>query len=210
LIKDIIKVKRLEKGYETYVDGEKYPIRGCFKNEKCVLVHQVKRLIPTIFKTAKNPIGIIYLWMNWKTYLDYIYFVLRDVYYQSVKYYSQPVREIYRLIKSEKIRDIVCAILEFDPGYRYPFQNIIGELNKDNFEKNPIKELKRLLGLLKKRGGDYFHNKVQVDLILLLLIVSPNIKRKLKEIVRELNIDEIKFSVEDEYWSKRMPSNYKF
>ena len=218
-IKDVVDFKRwdypedkLDYGCLTYLEGEEYPMRSCNQNDRCVALHQVKRLIPVMARTLKNPIGIIYFILNWEKYLEYIHFSLRDVYYKDPKFYSQPVAEIYWSIKNEKIRDIICAVLEFDNGYRFPFQDIFSELDVVKFNRNPIKEMKRLFEMLVERSNGYFSGKVSknLSLIINLLWLRPGLVKEIKNIVNKIDIGEILFSTEDIYWTKRLPSSYQF
>ena len=192
-------------GCETYVEGHPYPVRGCF-NDKGIIVHQFKRLIPTLLDSLdgnifRKIIGLIYLALNWRRYLNFVHWGMRDVFYDR-KFYQQPVREVYDLIDDEKIRDIVCAVLEHDDAYRYRFQDVLSELDKDAFEDHPIKELRRLNELYWERENEKrLKIKMAINLATVYLLFNRKLLKYVKEKVQELDLDEIKLSVEDIYWT---------
>lgn len=123
--------------------------------------------------------------------------------------YSQPVKEVRRVLKGrldQNLIDALALILEYDSAYRNRFQDIIVELNKDNLNK-PAKEIIRLLDILLKRDyGDNFEGANNSKwgnikrLIKLVFIFSPKIKKQITAILKDINIDEVKFSKEDIYW----------
>ena len=78
--------------------------------------------------------------------------------------YCMAVREVYRAFDQPRdeeklktlelrmmLKDIICTVLEFDNAYRYRFQDIIVELDKEAVKKNPRKELLRLLDVMGER-----------------------------------------------------------
>lgn len=79
--------------------------------------------------------------------------------------YCRSVREIYRafslpvseneryksILLREQMRDILCMHLEFDNAYRFRFQDVIAELDRDKFKKNPVKEIMRLFNVMSER-----------------------------------------------------------
>lgn len=209
-------LKILDKGCETWIEGEKYPMRVFtdIVHNRNLQVTKTKRLIPVILKTLKSPFAFIYLWFNWKDYVDYMWFTLQDVFMDCDRY-SQPVREIYRVLSGwsiliDKIRDIVCAILEFDIAYRYRLQDIVSLLNKKEFAKNPLREIRRLIYILREReiSGDNGMGKFMIVIPFLWILRFKFIK--LKEIIKDINLDEIKLSKEDIYWTNSGYEEYNF
>jgi len=123
--------------------------------------------------------------------------------------YSQPVKEVRRVLRGMMdgyLLDALTLILEYDSGYRYRFQDIIAELNKEALAKNPAKEVMRLLDVLTFREGlgkaiDPASKWQKLKrLIPLLFFVCPKIKRQVVKILTEMNIDEVKFDKSDLYW----------
>lgn len=127
-------------------------------------------------------------------------------YIRSVDKLSQAPREFYRVIWKvfgEKLRDIITIILEGDPAYRYRLQDILINVDIDKLKENPIKEILRLIDILMAREKiDGMNEKwrfAKVGLVLVLTI-NPKLKNKIKDLLLELDLDEIELSKEDLYW----------
>jgi hypothetical protein len=215
-MKEVVDFVELDEGCEMWVKGEKYPMRGCFDTDKVATLTQIKKIIPVLARgfsgkcIIKKLVSLLYLLFNWKNFIFFIHQGLRDVYFEDPKRYSQPVRELYRVLDGE-IRDIVCAILENDTAYRYRLQDIFAEINKKEFERHPIKEIKRLWTLSNNREKGRMLNAKGIRLeYIKFLILFPKLIKKLKGIVREINLDEIKLSVEDIYWTNQGWAEYDF
>jgi hypothetical protein len=232
-VKVVDRFEVLDKGCQLWVQNERYPIRGNTPEDKVSVLTQYKKIIPmwvrflTGYKdelitfTKKNKVQQFLILLGLIQYkeffINWIWYGLQEV-YSDVDCYIPPVREIYRLIKDEKIRDIVCAVLAYDTAYRYRFQDLIGELSKENFNRNPYKEIKRLmeLGLIREvhpEGGKGVHGLHKIKKIIPLFNLYLRFNRKLlkeiKEIVEQIDINEVKLSVEDIYWTNRYP-DYDF
>lgn len=96
----------------------------------------------------------------------YVYIFYRQIDRFKVRplRYSDAIRELHRAFSYEELdeqvseqafrnqlRDIICMVLEFDNAYRFRFQDIIVELDKEKLAKNPTKEILRLLAELSSR-----------------------------------------------------------
>jgi uncharacterized protein (UPF0297 family) len=215
LTREIVDFKVTEDGCETYYAGEPYPIRLCLQPDKQDTIARVKRLIPSLLRTVSNHkiIGALYLWLNWKELVDYIHFALTDV-YAKPDYYNQPVRELYMVLSDrgiDQIRDIVCAVVEYDSAYRFRFQDIAGELNQYRMATEPIEELKRLWSIYQEREGEPSQKFSKfMPFVLWLLKLNTKLLDLLKEIAKDLNIDEVKPNAADTYWMLNGGDYYKY
>lgn len=220
----------LEEGSLTHLEGEKYPIRGVMPPDKVAELAKFKKIFPlflkflngdnygdttfskkNIFKKLSIGTSII---LYKEFFINYIWWGLRDV-YADYKCYSQPTRELYRIIKNNQVRDIACALIEYDTAYRYRFQDIMAEVNKTNFQKHPILEIKRLAELLFERERDKNWESGMgkfrkfMPLAYIYLFFDRKLLKAIKKFVDELNIDEVKLSPEDIYWTNTYP-DYDF
>lgn len=233
-VRDVTAFNELEKGCETWVEGHRFPIRGCIQDERIDTVIQIKRLLPTMVKTFNGNIfskiiTIGYFKKNWKYYLDFLNHALRNVYYikeedgeivPAPELYSQPVRELYRVMSGwnvviDKIRNVLCSFIEHDSAYKYRFQDVFGEFDVINFQINPIKELSRVLDLMFFRESkDLNHGmgkfKKITPIALLYLRLNRKLLKQVKEILSKIEIDEIKMNESDKYWSGMMNYSYRF
>lgn len=228
---ETLRFEKLDKGGLVYMKDEAYPMRISASYEKVVTVVTAKKIMAVIANTIrdegifKNLFLVLGIMQSWQVYVIWIHNFLKGALQDNPDRYSQPVREMYRAFNSVfgesqpitpimRMRDIVCAILEYDTAYRYRFQDIVSELNKENFNKNPHKELKRLISILSVRenvAGDEqsrLHGTLKIlkivpFFLLYLRIFGRNFWKGIQKIVNEMDINEIKPSVEDTYWMNK-------
>lgn len=125
---------------------------------------------------------------------------------------SQAMRSLHNSFSSQKIkdakideirimlRDIICHILELDNAYRFRAQDLVEELDKTNLNKNPIKELNRILTIAQGRETT---QEISDTWKLLKLFNSFYLRfdRKMlylvKNVLNDLDIDKFKLTPED-------------
>ena len=156
-----------DKGCACFLEGEKYPMRAHIVDTKVSACCNMKRLIPLItrFILGKGEfsksnwfqrfVRALEIKDTYPLFKEFVHFTLMDEFLELNRY-SQPVRELYRVIpeKWSKERDIACFFLEYDMAYRYRFQDVLVELDKEAFKNNPAKEIGRLFDILSSREGD--------------------------------------------------------
>ena len=218
----IVKFEQLKQGCLVWIKGDKYPIRGNMITDKVEDLSKTKKIALLFFNfLASKEINVfkkILVFVSAKQYckllLGIAHWQLKDIYYigDEIRFYSQPTIEIYRSLSGwslliDKIRDIICAIIEFDMAYRYRAQDGISLINKDAFAKKPIKELKRVAGIFfdREQGGSgivMFFEKYKF-FIFLYLVFNRKIIKQLQKIVEKIDIKEVELSKEDIYWSNK-------
>jgi hypothetical protein len=98
-------------------------------------------------------------------------------------------------------------------AYCYRFQDLISSINKKNFENNPVQEAKILFWramdreTLDVRGNGLQKFKKLLPMALFLFRFIP--KKKIKGFVREIDLNHIKLSKEDIYWTN-IVDNYNY
>lgn len=139
-------------GIDIYLRGQKYPYPGYPDYRKLEISDIVKRtsLMWIQFFKSLPKFKIILLMKNIKKFvsrwLTFFTWILGN-HRLKPRFYSRPVREIYRLFdiliersdQSQKdkfipIRDAVCMVLEFDNAYRFMLQDVIAEMNIDEIK----------------------------------------------------------------------------
>jgi hypothetical protein len=223
---DVEDFKILDKGCLMYIKGHPVPMRGNFAIESNHIVHGTKRastlfayfLIGKRYWNSNFKIGwlgrimiLIGAFQYWKLMFEWIARNFESIEMDKDRY-CQPVREIYRLIKDEKIRLIICSILEFDDAYRYRVQDLFSILNKDLFEKNPIKELKRLWKICVVRespNAGFTKFNFIFPFVMIYIKFNRKLFKEIKEFFMNIDLNEIKLSIEDIYWSN-MKTQYNF
>jgi len=208
-------IKFTKNGIVSYLVGEKYPVRFYTPQKFVNIVTVYKRSFALIIEKGIIGLLILYfgrkIWSEWsKNYFRWNPILLKE------EYWSQPVKEIRRVLKTAKIvdetlKDGISIIFQNDMAYCYRSQDILGELNKDNLQKNPLKEIRRLVDLYISReiGTTHLKKGVERTRKYLWLLRFKGLK-EIKAILMDLNIDEIKLSTEDIYWTNIVPGyNYR-
>lgn len=223
-ISNVTDFKELEKGCLLFVEGEAYPMRMSISADRVRDVSVVKRAIPMLLKglgkkgLVRKSISALGLLANFTEIIDWMHFALQEVYTEPDRY-SQPVRELYRVMTgrgelTEKLRDIFCAILEYDCAYRFRFQDIAMEMDITTMKYGPIEEMDRLFGIIMERevdkdGGGFSRFLRYKKYIFWYLKVNRKLLKEVSSILSSINISEVWPSVEDRYYMLRS-SNYLY
>ncbi len=178
--KDVEPLKQVvfgdEGGVLTYMGEHPYPYKGFPWGdvvEKMDIVKKVSKGILGGFYHSTNKRS----WLQ-KIFLLPCMWIFKDLIYAEVYAfhrfvgrfrlkplrYCTAIRELHRAYSYEqpgedpqtrdlrlKFRDLLCMHLEYDNAYRYRFQDLFPELNKDLLVKNPIKELTRMFDIAIER-----------------------------------------------------------
>lgn len=113
-------------------------------------------------------------------------------------------REILRVCDvlrvDRRISDAIGVVLEQDLSYRIPLQDILLCLDKSAVQRNPAKEVKRLMGILDSRWkhGDRGWKKIGWALWFLIKIV-PSFRKFLRDFAREIDLDKVRLNTIDLY-----------
>jgi hypothetical protein len=212
-----------EGGIFTYFEGIDLPVKGYADGETVERVDEAKKMAMTmlwglfrmskikfllllIFKRQIEELGESLIISFW----EYIH-----KYRPKENRYCKTVREILLLFETtdydvenkvlwHRIKDNICMVLEYDDAYRYRFQDIVEELNKEDFAKNPIKEMKRLFNIIAEReDSDVMRNKWKmISSYVFLLRLKPFFFKKLVEIVSLMELKEVKMDEADRYHAK--------
>ena len=197
-----------EQGYLTKYFGVKTPYKGWIDTDRIDRVTITKKAFRELIRA---------MWFRPKALFNSFLTLyraeggLRD--YRLNDYEFCPaVRELIRVGKKVNEDLAYCAgmFIYFSPTYRVWLQDIIGELDKENFDKNPLTEILRLkrifMGRLERYQSGNPERKM-VNMLWWLLIGAITLKRKqAKEIVRDLDISKVKLDALDRYYCLRRDS----
>lgn len=131
--------------------------------------------------------------------------------------YSVPVWEIGKLVKRfllnlgfsdevcQNATTIVMMILEFDNAYRYRFQDLFGETNKEKLQ-NLIKEIERIFKIYLDRELQYkdlkdwgARGKFYKVYMLRYMFYIPKFKKAFLKALEDVDLDKIKFDINDRF-----------
>jgi hypothetical protein len=140
-------------------DGYIYPMMwiGAPPEETLQMATAYKRIIPILSeymrKIRKNPFILLALKDFFTPLIDFIHFGLRATYLLDREGYSKSPRVLYDFISSlkinedtrDKIRDILCFIIQFDYAYKGRLFDGAENLDKTQFVKERVKLVNKLI-----------------------------------------------------------------
>ena len=230
--KDVQSLEKVELpisgGVLTYMTGNEYPYRGFPFHEFVDKIDFIKKLsrgvLSGLFHEVKrvNRLWLITLlpaiWFFKPLVYSAIYSFHRLIVRSRIKpdKYSEPIRELHAAFSyddyledgktrqlSQWLKDILCMILEFDNAYRFRFQDVIEELDKENLKKNPLNELDKFLTSMQSRelGQDI---KDTWYLLRLFCKFYLRFDRRMRNIITDtlyrLDLTKLKLSDDDKYF----------
>ena len=192
---------------QSVIKNETHRIRFYTPHEDVYIVGIYKRLFAILAREGFWGLFTIYInrkaWGKWLTRIfEYFPLPLKD------EYWSQPVRELRRVLKlfkiEESILDGISLIFEEDMAYRYPLQDLMGEIDKTN---DSGVEVRRLLDILIARDNQ--RNKFLWLKVKKYIWITWLWRKQIKKFIQEINIQEMMLSEDDRYWVKDRTS-YRF
>lgn len=224
-------------GVLTYMLNNELPFKGFPFNEFVDKIDVIKKIqraaLSSIYHSTKKRswFQLIRLalvpWLFGDLIKAYIYVFYRQIDRFKIKpiRYSDAIRELHRAFTVAnpdeqvsdqefryQVRDIVCMVLEFDNAYRFRFQDIIVELDKEKLAQNPSKEIVRLLNELSSRElvqevKDTW--KLARYFLPIYLRFNKPLRHSLVNVLTALDLEKVKLSPEDIQFSKTR-KDYKF
>lgn len=227
-------------GILTYMEGHEQPYRGFPFHEFVEKIDIIKKITRTTLSGAyhavKDKPKILFLtllpalWVIKPMIRIFVYVFYRMIDRFKIKTirYSQPIREVYRALSVDKnlnekfierefrlqFRDLLCMTAEFDNAYRYRMQDVLVEMDKKALKDNDLKELTRLLDILKAREKTQ-EIKDTWKLLKFFIRFYLRFDRKLRDLIinllLELDMKEIELSIEDRHYCEpRKDYNFGF
>jgi hypothetical protein len=193
-------------GVRMYINSLELPVRLCPNTDSLNIIAIYKRFFISIVRgnLLQKIIGLIFILSSKKwlyEWLEYT-FNLNQILLKD-EHWSQPVKEIRRVLKNRfnpVLIDAISTILEYDNAYRFRLQDILSELDKSQLKGfKVIKELQRLFDIIHTR--ELSQNPVERTWLNMkkftYLLIIPQIRKLVIDILKDLNIDEIRFNNED-------------
>ena len=112
----------------------------------------------------------------------------------------------------KNLGDFIYIFMEADTGYRFPAQDTLPNLNKENLRKSFYEELNRLLLIpIKRTNHENQYNKyIYIRKVILMSMILPEVRNIFKDFLLELNLDKIRLDDDDWYFClQRKHHNYK-
>lgn len=204
------------------LEGAKEPLRGFTDTPTLNVVTVYKRFAPLIlgnmgrmgwFGRICTAVAIIKNADVMGDWFDNLFKTFPVLFKEE--YYSQPTRELNRVLKGrfhQGLLNGLLMIVECDTAYRYRFQDVIVEYNRNNEIGSEICRLLDLLASRERIGFEEVADKwIKIKkFVKIAFFFNRKLKKQVKEIMDALNLDELKMSKEDLYWTNQFDTfNYR-
>ncbi len=218
-MKEVLSWEKTEDGWQMHVKGYKYPLSGLPKKQTVNASALVKRMvIASVRLVFRFPVVLLPLLVVSKDKLirgitEWLSDLWRGDYGSLLKIeeedYSRSIRELLRTLRkinkySEEWTLLLACIFEIDLAYRRRLQDVIGELDKASLEKNPKKEVLRLLDLAIRRESLSWWQADKVRSLRKIISITWLFKpfREMTiSFLKEINIEEMRRTRSDWYWT---------
>ncbi len=208
----------LDKGIQVYRTGATHPEKGWPTPEAVYALNQVKKIIHEFMGLAKNPLVALGLLITDKNTLLHRFNIIFEKVFgaHTIKeeFFCPASRSLYQFLKKvlqelgidEEIGNTfaynVSHLIEYDNAYRYRAQDMMSACNFQALQKNPRKEVLRLIELWRtresfdSRGVTWKMERLVRPLLSLLYI--PKYKKALVNNAKIL--EGMKYDEGDWYW----------
>lgn len=217
-----------EVGVITWMMTHPYPYHGFpyfeFVDKIDILKKVIRNVASGIYHSLKHHNRFLFLtaipafWMSKTAVRATLYTFYRIIERIRIKpkRYSPAMQALYQAFSIDRdqerlgskelrfmLRDVLCMVMEFDNAYRFRFQALITELNKENLTKNPTKEFIRLLDILAS-WEDLQEQKDKWRLVKYAfkyyLRYDREIRNILKDVFLAIDIEKMKLNANDKYF----------
>lgn len=200
----------IEGGIKIYMTGCQFPKKSMPTPETISAINQIKRLLLTTLKTFHIFILFIRPQKLIKSFNSIAFPIIRP-YVLKQQYQTVFAKEFKNLLAlllgdyegGKETAEIISQIFEYDEAYRIRLQDLFSETTKEKLIKNPRKEIKRLLEIQRQREYDYGEINGKFKLfshVLNLALLSPKLKRKFREALEKINLENLCLDEADLYW----------
>lgn len=223
-------------GILTYMEGYEHPYKGFPYFEFVDKIDVIKKILRGTLSSfyhslkARSKVQLLTLALVPWLFNDYVKASVYAMYRQVGRFRIKPeryctaIRELHRAMSKDQVeltstremrlmlRDIMCMLLEFDNAYRYRFQDVMTELDKAALERNPSKEIMRLLKLMQSREQTQEIRDTWSLVAYFFPIYLPfnkPLRNNLIAVLTDLDLKEIALDVQDRQYAGAR-KDYKF
>lgn len=228
-------IERMEMygGLKVFLEGASFGQKGIASPDALFLINLTKRMVVVFIRIATKwffiPGFLVVLFSNKKR--NWLLQTFNDVAFRPVKGHilkienQKPVaRElewfIFRFLENIGIEtpiavttsELVAVGFDYDTPYQLILEDIMSETNKENLIKNPRREIKYLISVLKERTiyGSFFKKLSSVGYVLSALLLLPKYKKAFIKSISEIDITKMQYDMEDKYWAMLRDDGYNY
>lgn len=184
-----------EGGLLVKFHGFEHPRKGYPDNLRVTIVDNMKKAIMGVLTTPM----ILMLPFSWRKFVNQLWLMIEFIRMKPGRY-CKTAYAVYKAIPNEKVRDIICMILEFDSAYRYRFQDVFGEISKGGFlEVFSAFETLEEREFYQEGENNMAKKWRKIKYLVFLAWFLPSVRK----FFRTLNYEAIKMDEADLFWAKR-------
>lgn len=227
----------LDGGIFIYLKGHPYPHKGMPTPEAVFAVNQAKRLLMQGLRTFGIWLIVVPRWKLLRAYTQLAIDPLRPI-MLKYEYLTPQAQEVQRLISGfegttggeydveENARrargdedylrmialgKIAAHIIEYDGAYRFRFMDLAGEVKPYALYHRPIREIRRVLAIHRRRDYKVVRDKFQLaGLVLCAALLLPSVRKRFKGIVAKADWSKLVADEGDRYWmEQKLDYHYK-
>ena len=206
----------------TEIRGFDYPQKGFSDMETVVITAIYKKFIPLIVKSLRNQnwlqriITVSAIYFNqeviskwFETLFSFGSYLLKEEFYQES---TQELRRVLKKYFDINIVNAITLIFEYDNAYRYRAQDILPLIDKEKLKGYFLtrKEILRVFDIYLEKDGECRVKMTEFKKILQVLLFIPQINKLARNIIKDLNMDKIKFDEADKYWVGIRKESYRY
>lgn len=193
-----------EGGVYVYYVGAPYPKKGAPFPEVVEAMNTVKKAFLGIANTIsglRHPVN---------AFLENLAIFTKAAlgkYHLKPDRYCTSGRELLRcveLVENPHLKEIMLAGImtwEFDVAYRYPSQDVAGEINVEALKENPRKELLRVMEIAAERSLEPIAKKWRAfKTVAGILLFIPSVKKFIRTCADVIDWEKLRFDQGDTYW----------
>ena len=202
-------------GYYRGSSGSYIPYYGYLDEKLVYALGGVKRALKNLIVFGLTHkmyllLGLFHRKQILKSFSDFTYVALH-YYPQDTFKWCTSARELWfkgvASFGEQELWRLLCMVIQYDTAYRLRFLYFMKKLKKEEFLKNPYKELLRVLTHLQSIEKEpSIAEKYKYGKKLLYLLYVPKIKRRLVEFVRSLDWEKLQPDKLDEFWLRMAKS----
>jgi hypothetical protein len=215
---------RLE-GDKVYTDleGMKYPLKGYSDMGTVAIVAVYKKLLPLVANNLKkqNWVGRVIIILSMYYSLDVLSKWLKSLfnfgaYLLKEEYYQESTKEFRRVFKKYidiNFVDAITLAYDYDIAYKFRVQDVLPELKKENLKGyfSTRKEVLRLFDIYLSREKEGMQEKMgNIKKLVSMILLIPKLNKLFRNILKELDMDKIRFDEIDTYWVSLREENYNY
>lgn len=187
--------------YHIYLKDHPYPFKGYATVEQVNAVNIVKELGKRLMKQAwHGPTRILeqFTTMTW------------PIIHPHIRSNLVPVaRELQKMIRG-RLGIIIAHVVEFDGAYRLRLQDMCSETTQEKLARRPIREIRRLLAINKRRDSPPVHAKLdRLAWLMCISLLIPNFRRQFTESIKNCDLKALQLDDADRYFLARR-TDYRY